>query len=350
MVLSHPEDEFLFLFDRPFDPRYVYADNVKPVVLPPQARHPLLFKAWFEWSVPRALRKFGAEVFFSPDSMCSLRAIVPTVMTAHDIVPLHFPEQIAKVHRRFLLTQLPRFLQRADRVLTVSEYVKQDIVDTCGIAAEKISVVYNGCREGFQPLQEIDKQQVRAQFAAGNPYFFYTGAIHPRKNIHRLIQAFDLFKQQSGSPAKLLLAGRFAWKTGEVKTAWEQAAHKDDIQFLGYVPETDLTRLMASAHALTYVSVSEGFGLPMVEAMQSGTPVMAAAATCLPEVAGNAALLVDPYSIGSMAAGIKTLWEDKKTRDELMERGQIRAQQFNWDTAAEAVYQILITTGKKRQD
>lgn len=349
MVLSHPEDEFLFLFDRPFDPRFVYADNVKPLVLAPQARHPLLFKAWFEWSVPRALRKFKADVFFSPDSMCSLRAVVPTVMTAHDIVPLHFPEQIAKVHRRFLLTHLPRFLQRADRVLTVSEYVKQDIVDTCGIAAEKISVVYNGCREGFQPLQETEKQQVRAQFANGQPYFFYTGAIHPRKNIHRLIAAFDQFKQQSGSTAKLLMAGRFAWKTGEVKTAWEQAQYKDDIQFLGYVPETDLTRLMASAQALTYVSVSEGFGLPMVEAMQSGTAVLAADATCLPEIAGNAALFVDPYSIESMAEGIKTLWGNSKVRDELIEHGKTRAQQFSWDTAAEAVYQILVTTGKNRQ-
>lgn len=349
MVLSHPEDEFLFLFDRPFDPRYVYAGNVKAIALPPQARHPLLFKAWFEWSVPRALRKFGAEVFFSPDSMCSLRSSVPTVMTAHDIVPLHFPAQIAQVHRRFLLTELPRFLRRAEQVLTVSAYVKQDIMDTCGIPSDKIMVVYNGCREGFQPLQEMDKQQVRAHFAAGNPYFFYSGAIHPRKNIHRLIQAFDQFKQQSGAPAKLLLAGRFAWKTGEVKTAWEQAIHREDIQFLGYVPESDLTRLMAAAEALIYVSLSEGFGLPMIEAMQSGTPVMAADATCLPEVAGGAALLVDPYSIESMATGIKKLWEDKKTREELIERGKKRAQQFSWNTAADAVYAVLEKVGKKKQ-
>jgi glycosyltransferase involved in cell wall biosynthesis len=338
MVLAHPEDEFLFLFDRPFDPRFIYAENVKPLVLFPPARHPVLFYLWFEWAVPHALRQFGADLFFSPDSMCSLRSSIPTVMTTHDIVPLHFPEQLPFVTRHYLLNRLPLFLKRAELVLTVSDYVKQDILQQCSIENDKIEVVYNGCREGFVPLSEGDQQLVRDQFTGGQPYFFYTGAIHPRKNIHRLIQAFDQFKQKTGAGVQLLLAGRFAWKTGVVKDAWEQSPYQQDIQFLGYVPEEDLTRLMASALAMTYISLSEGFGLPMVEAMHAGTPVLAADATCLPEIAGDAALFVDPVSVESIAAGMLNIHAEPELRQELRAKGLERAKLFNWDAAAEKIY------------
>lgn len=355
MVLAHPEDAFLFLFDRPFDPRFVYADNVTPVVVNPPARHPVLFYAWFEWRLPVFLKKFGADVFFSPDSMCSLRSQVPTVMTTHDIVPLHFPEQLPYVVRNYLLYFLPRFLKRADVVLTVSEFVKQDILAHCPIPESKINVIYNGCRTGFVPLPELDKQQVRAQFSEGKPYFFYTGAIHPRKNIHRLIEAYDLFRKNTHADVKLILAGRFAWKTGVVQEALERSPYRKDIHLLGYVPEADLTRLMASALALTYISLSEGFGLPMVEAMHAGTPVLAARATCLPEIAGDAALFVDPLQVEEIAFALERLHAEPDLAQKLREKGAERAKMFNWDAAADALYKTLrrsatMRTNASRQD
>lgn len=341
MALAHPEDEFLFLFDRPYDARFVYAENVTPIVLSPRARFAPQFYAWFEWAVPKTLKKYGAQVFFSPDSMCSLSSKVPTAMTCHDLVPLHFSAQVPWIHRHYLRHFLPKFLHRANRVLTVSEYVRQDIAQTCGIGLEKISAVYNGCREGFVPLQSVEKQAVRAQFSEGKPYFFYAGAIHPRKNIPRLIRAFDLFKKKTAAPEKLLLAGRFAWQTGEVKSAYEQAAHRSDIHFLGYVPETDLPLLTAAATALAYPSLSEGFGLPMLEAMHCDTPVLAANASCLPEIAGDAALLVNPLSETAMAEGLEKLWRDPKFAQQLIQNGQVQREKFSWDQAAEQVYAVL---------
>lgn len=341
MVAQHPEDTFVFLFDRPFDPRFVYADNVIPVLLPPRARFAPQFLAWFEWAVPGALRAHGAEVFFSPDSMCSLRSNVPTVMTCHDLVPLHFSKQVPLIHRHFLRYFLPKFLRRADHVLTVSEYVRQDIAQSCGIGLDNIGVVYNGCREGFQPLDEQEKQSVREAFSEGKPYFFYAGAIHPRKNIPRLIRAFDGFKQKTKSPAKLLLAGRFAWQTGEVRSACEQAAYRSDIRLLGYVPEEDLPRLTAAATALCYVSISEGFGLPMLEAMHCDTPVLAANTSCLPEIAGNAALLVDPFDERAIAEGLERLWTDSDLAKNLVANGRVQRERFSWDKAAAEVYAAL---------
>lgn len=347
MVVQHPEDQFIFLFDRPFDPRFVYGPNVIPLVLFPQARHPVLFRIWFEWAVPRVLRKQGAEVFFSPDSMCSLRSKVPTVMTCHDLVPLHFPEQVEQRHRNFLLRFLPRWLHRAEKVLTVSEFVREDVVNTCQLAAEKVMAVYNGCRDGFWPLQETEKQLVRARFADSSPFFFYAGAIHPRKNVHRIILAFDQFKTATGADVKLLLAGRFAWQTGAVRSAWEQAQHRNDIKFLGYVGEEDLPRLTAAAIAMVYVSISEGFGLPLVEAMACDTPVLTSNTSCLPEISGDAALLVDPFSESDIAAGMEKLYSDADFVQYLIEKGRIQRQKFSWDSAAEQIYAVLKETARR---
>ncbi len=349
MVARHPEDEFVFFFDRPFDAQFVYAENVRPVALFPPARHPLLWYIWFEWSLPRALKKYHPDVFFSPDSYLSLKAQTPTVMTCHDLVPLHSPEQVPWAPRFFYRHFLPKYLRKSDHILTVSEYVRHDIAQSCQIEPDRISAVPNGCREGFKPIQEPDKQRIRAQFAEGKDYFFYAGAIHPRKNIPRLIRAFDQFKTRTGAPVKLLLAGRFAWQTGEVKAAAETSQHKADVVFLGFIADDELQRLLAAALALTYVSLSEGFGLPLLEAFHTETPVITANDTALPEVAGDAALLVNPLSESDIAQAMERIWREPELRQKLIEKGRDRKALFDWDKAAEQVYQVLFSTAKAKE-
>ncbi|MEY3195127.1 MAG: hypothetical protein RIQ78_1224 [Bacteroidota bacterium] len=344
MVQQHPEDQFIFLFDRPYDPRFVYGTNVTPVVVWPPARHPILFRWWFEYSVPRVLHRMGAAVFFSPDSMCSLRLRIPTVMTCHDLVPLHFPAQIERRHRSYLLQFLPKWLHRADKVLTVSEFVRADVVATCGIPLERVVAVYNGCRDGFLPLNEAEKKNIREKYSDGQPYFFYAGAIHPRKNVPRLMRAFDQFKLRTGAPVKLLLAGRFAWQTGEVRTVWEESSYREDIHFLGYVGEQELPGLTAAAMAMVYVSISEGFGLPLVEAMACDTPVITSDSSCLPEIAGDAALLVNPLSEGDLAEGLYKIYTDRQISEQLVIKGREQLKKFSWDHAAEQVYALIKST------
>ncbi|MFN4079517.1 MAG: glycosyltransferase family 4 protein [Saprospiraceae bacterium] len=348
MAVAHPEDEFLLLFDRPFDPQFVYGPNVTPLALMPQARHPILFRIWFEWSVVRALKRHGADVFFSPDSMCSLRSDTPTLMTCHDLWPLHFPELIQRRHRAFLLRYLPLFIRRADRIATVSEYVRQDLIRTCGTPPEKILAVHNGCRDGLSPLDERERAEARREWAVGEAYFLFVGAIHPRKNVHRLIAAFDLFKSRTGSPVKLALAGRFAWQTGEVKSAYEAARHRDDIIFIGFVQPDAFRRLMGGALALLFPSLDEGFGLPIVEAMHTDTPVLTSNLSAMPEVAGDAALLVNPMDPTDIAAGLERLHGDPALRAELIERGRKRREQFSWDAAAQQIYAALVELREKR--
>ncbi len=341
MVAQHPDDTFLLLFDRPFDPRFVYGPNVQPIVVPPPTRHPLLWHAWFEWALPMVFRRHRPDVFFSPDAYLSMRATVPTVMTVHDLIPLHDPMSIRPSHRGYYLRNMPRFMRRADHLMTISEYTKRGIVEAGLADADRITVAYNGCRDGFRPFSEVEKTGVRARHTEGRPYFFYTGAIHPRKNIPRLIRAFDRFKAETGAPALLLLAGRFAWQTDDVTAAHEQARHRADIRLLGYVPETELTALMAAAEALTYVSLNEGFGLPVLEAMHCDTPVITANVSALPEVAGDAALLVDPTDETAIAAALKKICFDSAFVAGLRPKMRAQREKFTWDAAAAAVYEQL---------
>ncbi|MCI5081043.1 MAG: glycosyltransferase family 4 protein, partial [Saprospiraceae bacterium] len=341
MVQQHPEHQFIFLFDRPFDERFVFADNVVPKVVFPPARHPALWYLWFEWALPRILRQVKADVFLSPDSYCSLRTTTPTLMVTHDIAHVHYPEQIPSLVRRYYDYFVPKYLNSAHKVVTISNFCKTDIIEYYNIPSEKITVAHNGSREGFFPLSGNEQQAVRDQFADGKPYFFYVGALHPRKNLVRLIQAFDQFKQQTAAPVQLLIGGRMAWQTGEIAAAKAAAQHEQDIQFLGYLDDQDLKKLLAASLALTYVSLFEGFGLPILEAMYSETAVICSNVSSMPEVAGEAALKVDPTSTDEIAAAMQYIWRKPEERQALIEKGKLQREKFNWDETARILYQEL---------
>lgn len=342
LVAQHPEHEFIFFFDRPFDPSFVFGKNVKPVVLFPPARHPFLFVWWFEWSVRRALRRYKADVFLSPDNFLSLGTKVKTVLVTHDIAHVYYSKQVSFFQRLYYQVFAKKFNERADRIVAVSEYTKADLVRQYGIAPAKISVSGNGCREIFKPLQAIEKQAVRNFFSKGMPYFYYIGAVHPRKNVHRLIAAFDQFKAATGEPHKLLIAGRFAWQAGVVKSAFEAAGYRSDIHFLGYVSDEDAVRLMGAATALVYTSLFEGFGVPVLEAMHAEVPVITSNVSSLPEVAGDAALLVDPTSVEEIAEAMRRIHEDEHLCNKLVANGRLQRTRFNWQEAADVVYEELL--------
>lgn len=341
LVALRPDDEFLFLFDRPYDAGFVFADNVRPLVVPPPARHPLLWYLWFEWAVPRVLRKQQADVFLSPDGYCSLRTPVPTVMITHDIAHVHYPEQIPGLVRRYYNYFVPRYLRRAERVLTVSEAVRQDIHTYYGIPLEKMTVAHNGLRGQFAPLPETEQAAVRQKYADGQPYFFYLGAIHPRKNLVRLIRAFDLFKKEIDSPVQLLIGGRMAWQAGPVQAAWQAARHQSAIHFLGYLDDREVERVLGAALGLTYVSLFEGFGLPILEAMHAEVPVITSNSSSMPEVAGDAALLVDPEDEKAIAAAMLYVWREPDFRQRLIAAGREQRTRFSWNRTAHLVSTAL---------
>ena len=344
MVAAHPEDEFVFFFDRPYDADFVFGKNVTPVVLFPPARHPFLFVWWYEWSIVRALKKYKPDIFLSTDNFCSLRTDVPTCLILHDVGWAH-PE--AKKTLPWLVFQYyqffaPRFLKKANTIVCVSEFVRQDALKYYPfLNPQKIRVCHNGCRTDFRPLSEIEKTAIRAQYTEGVSFFTFVGAVHPRKNVHRLIEGFTEMKKRTQLPHKLVIVGRFAWQTGDVRTAFENSPFQKDIIFTGYVADEEVPRIVGAATAVTYISLAEGFGIPILEAMHCDVPVVTSNTTSMPEVAGDAAILVNPLSVPEIADALEKLATDAHLRQNLIERGRLQREKFNWDKTAETLYSIL---------
>lgn len=346
IVKAHPDDEFYFLFDRKPDPKFIFAENVKPLVLFPQARHPFLYIIYFEISVRRALRKIKPDVFLSTDAYLSLGSKTPQIAVFHDINFEHFPQDFPRLALWHYKKFFPKFARKAKKIITVSEFSKQDIIEKYGVESEKINVVYNGANEGFRPLPEAEKSIIRNQYTAGNQYFMFVGSLHPRKNLARLFPAFDMFKERTGSDVKLLIVGEKRWWTEPIQKAYEAMRHKDDVVFVGHLQMSELHRVTAAALASVYVSYFEGFGIPIVEAYKCDVPVITSNVTSMPEVAGDAALLVDPFDIESIASALELVM-DENVRNSLIEKGRIRRNDFSWDKAAEQWYTVISTEVEK---
>lgn len=342
IVRAHPDDEFYFLFDRKPDPRFIFAENVKPVVLFPQARHPFLYIIYFEISVCRALRRIKPDVYLSTDAYLSLRSKTPQIAVFHDINFEHFPQDFPKLALWHYKKFFPKFAHKAKKIITVSEFSKKDIIDNYKVEPEKIDVVYNGANEGFKPLSEEEKIKIRNKYTSGCQYFMFVGSLHPRKNLARLFPAFDLFKERTGSDVKLLIVGEKRWWTEPIQKAYEAMKHKDDVVFVGHLQMAELHRVTAAALASVYVSYFEGFGIPIVEAYKCDVPVITSNVTSMPEVAGDAALLVDPFDIESIAGALELVM-DENIRNSLIEKGRIRRNDFSWDKAAEQWYKVIST-------
>jgi glycosyltransferase involved in cell wall biosynthesis len=316
---------------------------VHPVILRPQARHPLLFLLWFEIAVPFALRRIKPDLFLSPDGYLSLSTRTKSVTVIHDLNFEHFPGDLPWLVSHYYRHFFPRFARKAIRIATVSEYSRKDICIQYGIQPEKVDVVYNGAGNHYYPLQSNQQRSIREKYTGGSPYFIFVGALHPRKNLVNLFKAFDLFKSGSESDCKLLLVGSKLWWTDEIRSTYELMKFRKDVVLTGRLPASELGKVMASALALTYVSYFEGFGIPVVEAFASGIPVITSNVTSLPEVAGDAALLTDPFSPGDIAQAMNAVFTDGHLREQLVNKGKKRLEQFSWDLTAEKLWKTLET-------
>ena len=340
---NHPEHEFIFFFDRSFDTSFVFAENVTPVRLFPRTGRPLLFDWWFNRSVARALKEYRADVFVSPDGYLSLTTNVPQLAVIHDLNFEHYPEDLPRWASRYYKSRFPRFAEKATRILTVSEYSKQDIVKTYGISPQKIDVAYNGVNPAFAPISVEKQREVKQELTSGKDFFLFVGAQSPRKNLARLFSAFEQFKADGGE-AKLLVVGEKYWWDKATQEAYNENRFQQEILFTGHLQLHRLARVTASALALTYVSYFEGFGIPLVEAMRSGTPVIAAKATSLPEVGEDAVLYCDPFDVNSISARLTEVEKNESLRQGLIEKGLRRAEYFSWEKTAKIMWNSIEKT------
>ncbi len=341
MTTAHPEVQFTFFFDRPYAGEYVYGPNVRPVVLPPPSRHPVLWWIWFEVSVARALRKLRPDVFFSPESYLPLRSDVPSLVVFHDIAYEHYHEDLPRSVRWYYRRYFPRYAQKAERIACVSEYSRRDLAATYAIDARKTFVAYGAPAPDLAPLSPLEQEAARRRWTGGAPYFIYVGALHGRKNIAGLLRAFDRFKLQTSLPHRLLITGRPMWPNSTIENTYRSMQHRDAVVFTGWLNGEAVGKALGAAEALVLVSHFEGFGLPIAEAQQVRTPVITSNVTSMPEVAGDGALLVSPDRPDEIAAAMEKVL-DPEVRRTLIEKGARNVRRFSWEQTAERLWRALI--------
>lgn len=344
MVVNHPEVQFIFIFDRPWDPDFIYGPNVTPIIVGPQARHPILWRLWSQMSVRRVLNKHQPDVFLSPDGFIPLQSKTPSIAVIHDLNFEHFPNWSPKRVTAFYKKYMPKFAEQATHIATVSEFTKSDISRLYKVNPEKISVVYNGPQSSLRGLTDVEKSTFRKNKTQEEPYFLFLGALNPRKNLERVFQAFDRFKEKTGLSHKLVVVGQTMYWPAKTKNLFEKLTHKDDIIFTGRCEDAMINAWLGAAEALFFPSLFEGFGIPIVEAFYAETPVITSNTSAMPEIAGNAALLVEPNSIDELTQSLITLAQDEDLRKGLIEKGKKRKELFSWDLEEKKLWALIQNT------
>jgi glycosyltransferase involved in cell wall biosynthesis len=299
-----------------------------------------------------------------------LRRGMRTVVTIHDMGYLHFPDAHTPAHRLYLRLSTRWSARAATRLIAISAVTRDDLVRFAGARPDKIAVIHHGVSPRFRPVEDhAALAAAQAKYGIRPPYILYVGTIQPRKNLARLLEAFAQLDQRrktkdersrsavhidepssfvlrpSSAPEsiQLVIAGKRGWLSDEIQRQAARlfGASSQAVRFTGYVADDDLPALLSGALAFAYPSLYEGFGMPVLEAMACGAPVLTAATSSLPEVAGDAALLVDPEDTAAIAAGLARLASDAALRADLRARGLARAAMFTWDRCAGETLRVL---------
>lgn len=297
--------------------------------------------------IPLALRRERVELFHAPHYVLPWLVPCPSVVTIHDCIHLMFPQYLPnRLALRYARTSITSAARRANRILTVSESSKRDILRFVDVDASRIHVIHNAFDERFATdPPESHVVRVRERYQLQNDFVLYAGNVKPHKNLERLIEAFHLVRARGLDHLKLVLIGDEISRYAALRRAVHRHQLHAYVRFLGFVPEETLTVMYRLAAAFVFPSLYEGFGLPPLEAMASGTPVVTSNVSSLPEVAGDAAVLVDPYEPEAIADGMERVLTDQDLRRKLRERGLKRSREFSWESSARRVREIYQVIG-----
>ena len=311
----------------------------------PKITTPLSYKPWRLSAmlahfarIPQDSLFPGVALFHATDHLLPYFRRIKSVFTLHDLIFIFHPETHKPLNRWFLTLMMPRFLRAADAVIAVSECTKRDAVRFYGIPEEKITVIYEGVNPRFRPASPETIASVRARYNLPEHFILYVGTIEPRKNLTALLEAFHHLL--ATHDLRLVIVGKKGWLYEGFFLRLRELGLEDRVIFTGYVPDEDLPAIYSAAELFVFPSLYEGFGLPVLEAMACGVPVICSNTSSLPEVAGDAALLVDPTDVRALAGAMEQALTDEALRVTLRARGIERAQRFTWARAAQETMQV----------
>jgi glycosyltransferase involved in cell wall biosynthesis len=295
--------------------------------------------------IARLARRLNLDLVHDPTgAMPLLLTQRPRVVTIHDVIPYIYPQTSTRLDWLIYHLWLPLAVRQATLIMTDSQQSKEDIMAHLPVQAERIGVVPLAADRRFRPLNRVEVRPISQKYGVTGPYILYVGALGSRKNLPRLLEAYARLRQWSAR-WKLVIAGGRKWKFSPIFEAVERLGLEAQVHFTGYVADEDLPALYNGADLFVFPSLYEGFGLPVLEAMACGTPVVTSNTSSLPEVTGEAALLVDPYDVAAISTAMRRVLTDPELARGLRERGLARAAQFSWERTARetvAVYERVL--------
>lgn len=344
LIACDPADEFTAFYysthddqrpDRPLD-----RVPAKVVRLPAKPWRMSVLLAYFSrTNMDRWLP--GCDVFHATDHLLPPLLKPRSVFTVHDLIFRFFPEYHLPLNRWYLGLMLPRFIQRADAVIAVSESTRRDVMRLMRISSDKITVVYEGVNAAFRPLRDQAKlEEVRARYNLPPRFILYLGTIEPRKNLLTLLEAYLALVRRVESIPSLVIAGRKGWLFQPVFDRVHALGLEERVRFTDFIQSDDTPALMNAADLFVFPSLYEGFGLPPLEAMACGIPVICSNASSLPEVVGDGGLLTDPRDVTGWASAMERVLADRRLGAELAARGMTQAGKFTWDRAAKETVSV----------
>jgi glycosyltransferase involved in cell wall biosynthesis len=293
-------------------------------------------------TVPIALGRARVDLFHAPHYVVSPLTRCPFVVTIHDCIHLRFPEYLPnRAAQTYARAMMRSSAHRARRVLTVSNASKQDILHYLHVPAEKVEVIYNALDERLaSPPTDEEVTSIRERFQLTSPFILYTGNIKPHKNVDRLIEAYSILRRRGQQEAQLLIIGDDISKYPNLRRMVHRFQMHKHVRFLGFVPDVTLAALYRLASVFVFPSLYEGFGLPPLEAMAAGVPVVTSNISSLPEVVGDAAVLVDPMDAGAIADAMARVLTDPALRATLIARGYERVKLFSWERSVRRIHEV----------
>lgn len=301
---------------------------------------------WDQVGFPRAAASSGADLWHQPAFSAPIRHGKPLVVTIHDLIAIHFAEDIPLGSRLYFGKWMPFSYRFADHIIAISEYTKRDVINLLGLPDEQITVIHEAADEVFRPIRERDElERVRAKYKTGSRYILHVGTLNPRKNLEFLVRVFAVARKKVGPSWKLVITGKKGWYYEGLFQAVAALGLQDSVVFTGYVDEADKPALYNAASIFAFPSLFEGAGLPPVEAMRCGVPVVSSNTSSLPEMVGAGGILLSPTDAKGWVRALTSLMTDASLRREYAAKGQKQAKRFSWERTARetiAVYERVL--------
>jgi len=338
-LARQPDDAEYVLLCRPVDADFATSFGPRFQALIERAGN---YSVREQLSVPVALARARVDLYHAPHYVVSPLTRCPYVVTIHDCIHLRFPQYLPnRAAHLYARTMMSIAAKRAERVLTVSQASKDDILHYLGVPSSKVEVIYNALDERLAAAPTADDvARVRERFQLTSPFILYAGNIKPHKNLERVIEAYSILRRRGVEDVKLLIIGDEISKYQNLRRLVHRFQLHQQVRFLGFVPDATLAALYRLANVFVFPSLYEGFGLPPLEAMAAGTPVITSNVSSLPEVVGDAAVLVDPLNASAIADGMVRVLRDESLRSDLIRRGRERVKMFSWERSVARIRQV----------